>query len=59
MEGIDWSPIFSREDDDLVRPFTVEEIKKVVFSCDINKFLGVDGFPVASIKTIGVWLKVI
>lgn len=37
----------------------MEEIKKVVFSCDINKFLGVDGFPVASIKTIGVWLKVI
>lgn len=27
--GIDWSPIFPREDEELVAPFTIEEIRNV------------------------------
>lgn len=46
LEGIDWSPILTREDGDLVVSFTLDELKKVVFNCDENKFSGVDGFSV-------------
>lgn len=47
MEGIHWSPIFPREDEELVAPFTIEEIKNVVFSCDGNKSPNADRFSMA------------
>ena len=47
VEGIDWSPILTREDEDLVALFTLDEVKKAVFSCDRNKSLGADGFSMA------------
>lgn len=39
LEGINWSPILLREDEKLVMPFTLEEIKMVVFSCEGNNLL--------------------
>lgn len=50
MEGIDGWSIFFKEDDDLVAPFSLDEIKKVVFSCDGNKFSGADGFSMTFFK---------
>lgn len=44
MEGIDWSPISTREDKELVAPFTLDEIRKVVLICGRNESLGFDGF---------------
>lgn len=40
----DWSPISAREDEELVTLFSLEEIRKVVFSCDTNKSPGSDSF---------------
>lgn len=36
VEGIDWSSISTREDEGLVVPFAMDEIKKVVFSYNRN-----------------------
>lgn len=47
VEGIEWSPISSREDEELVALFTLEEIRKAVFSSDRNKSPGLDDFTMA------------
>lgn len=47
MEGIDWSPISTREDLELAIPFSLEEIRKVAFNCDRNKSFGPNGFSMA------------
>lgn len=43
-KSFDWSPISIRENEELAILFSLEEIRKVVFSCDRNKSLGSDGF---------------
>ncbi|KAA0036600.1 hypothetical protein E5676_scaffold195G00490 [Cucumis melo var. makuwa] len=50
VEGIDWSLISTREDEDLVSPFTMEEIKKVHFSFWM-------AFLLLSFRKIGIWSK--
>lgn len=47
MEGIDWMPISTREDKELVAPFTFDEIRKVVLSYNRNESPGFDGFSMA------------
>lgn len=44
FEGVDWSPINETMADWLVKLFEVAEVTEVVFSCDGNKFPGLDGF---------------
>lgn len=59
VEGIDWSTISAREDEELVTPFSLEEIRKVAFSCDRNKSPGLDSFFLwSSFRIIGISLKV-
>ena len=53
VEGIDWSPILSREDV-LVVPFTIEEIKKIVLSCNGNNAPGANRFSMAFFSRIGI-----
>lgn len=45
--GIDWSPIFERELEDLPAPFNVEEIKQAIFRSGRSKSPGLDGFFMA------------
>lgn len=52
MEGTDWSTISPREDEKLVDRFTIEEIKKVVFSCNGKKAPGADEFSMAFFQEI-------
>lgn len=47
MEGLDWRLISPRKNKELVALFTLEEITKVVFSCDGNKFPSADGLSMA------------
>ncbi|KAA0060702.1 hypothetical protein E6C27_scaffold496G00040 [Cucumis melo var. makuwa] len=44
VEGIDWMPISTREDKELVAPFTFDEIRKVVLSYNRNESPGFDEF---------------
>ena len=50
VEGTDWNPIALREDEELVAPFTLEEIRKPMFSSDGNKSPDLDGFTMAFFK---------
>lgn len=47
LEGIDWNPILPREDEELMKPFALEEIKTTVFSCEGVKSHEADGFSMA------------
>lgn len=44
VEGADWSPISEQERRSLDSPFSIEEIRKVIFECDRNKSPSLDGF---------------
>lgn len=50
LEGIDWNPILPREDEELVKPSSLEEIKTAVFSCEGGKSHGADGFSMAFLQ---------
>lgn len=47
LDGLDWSPISSANKAELDSPFTLEEIRRVVFGFDRNKALGPNEFSMA------------
>lgn len=47
IQGIDWCPISPGDGEELVAPFSLEEIRKVVFGGDRSKSSGLDGFSMA------------
>ena len=50
LGGIEFQTLGSEENSFLVAPFSEEEIKDVVWSCDGNKCPGPDGFNLRFIK---------
>lgn len=50
LEGVCFKQVSLEENKMLVAPFTVDEIKEVVWECDGNKSLGPDGFNFNFIK---------
>lgn len=51
LEGAPFSRLNSSENDGLIAPFSLEEIKDAVWSCEGNKSLGPDGFNFSFFKS--------
>lgn len=46
LKGVTFSRITDSDNEFLTAPFTVEEVKEVVWECDGNKISGPDGFNI-------------
>lgn len=51
LDAVGFKQISTAGNDLLVSPFSIEEIKEVVWECDRNKSLGPDGFNLNFIKS--------
>ena len=57
MEGTHFRSLFVREEVDLIKPFTLEEVKSAVWDCDNFKSPGPDGISFGFIKEFWDMLK--
>jgi hypothetical protein len=51
LQGIDFNSLSSEDNELLLAPFSEEEVKDVIFSCDGNKSPGPDGFNINFYKS--------
>jgi hypothetical protein len=49
--------VSDEENEQLVKPFSKEEVRHAVFQMDNNKAPGPDGFPVSVIRHVGISSK--
>ena len=47
FDGVEWKGISNSLSTWIERPFSVDEVKEVVFACDGSKAPGLDGFSLA------------
>ncbi|KAM7530919.1 hypothetical protein LguiB_034329 [Lonicera macranthoides] len=50
FDGVNWGKISHGESLNLEKPFTIEEVREALFSCDGEKALGPDGFTMAALQ---------
>lgn len=57
LHNLEMSQLSEQQKDDLMRPFSMEELKEVVFEMENNKAPGPDGFPVDFYKAFWEIIK--
>ncbi|GMJ01671.1 hypothetical protein like AT1G43760 [Hibiscus trionum] len=53
--NLEFSKISSKEAEELENPFTLEEIKEAIWSCENSKAPGSDGFNAFFFKNVGIY----